>query len=112
MLNLLSGIDGYDLTQNVPALTIQQGRNLNANDADTNNVVVSELLTSTGTLHMNLKLGDTVTLLSADRKTTKTVTIVGIYASSDSFATVGSVIASTGLVSALSSPQGGVVTVF
>ncbi|MGH2479891.1 MAG: FtsX-like permease family protein, partial [Ktedonobacteraceae bacterium] len=111
-LSLLSGVDGYNLSQNVPALTILRGRNLNASDASTNNVIISELLTSTGQLHMHLKPGDTVTLLSTDRKTTKTVTIVGIYASADSFGSVGSVIASTRLVSALSSARSGLVSVF
>jgi putative ABC transport system permease protein len=98
----LSSIEGYNLNQNVPALTLTQGRNLNASDANTNNVVVSELLTSGRALKVHLKLGDTLTFVSTDGKTQKTVTIVGIIALSSSFTSQGRVISSATLVNELS----------
>ncbi|MDQ6659437.1 MAG: FtsX-like permease family protein, partial [Chloroflexota bacterium] len=111
-LSLLGGIEGYNLTQTVPAQKITLGRNLNASDANTNNVIVSQIMTSKGWAGMNLKPGDTVTFASLDGKTQKTVTIVGIISVPTSFETLGKVLGSVSLVNALSSASNGNTTVF
>ena len=108
---LLSSIEGYQLAQNVPSMTIVQGRNLNASDEGTNHVLISELLTSTGQIHVNLKVGNTITFVGADGKTLRTVTIVGVFGRAASFTTLGGVLASSDLVSALSSAHTGATTV-
>jgi putative ABC transport system permease protein len=80
-LYFLSGIEGYDVAHNqLPStqnLTIKYGRNLKASDAGTNNVMVDYQLLADAPLH--LKIGDTITFSSIDRRTVKTVTIVGAY---------------------------------
>ena len=110
-LGLLSSMEGYDLSHMTPTLTIVQGRNVNAGDAGTNNVVISELLTATGPIHMHLKPGDTITFASVDGKMFKTVTVVGIYANQESLNNVGSVLASSATVLALTPAKTGVTTV-
>ncbi len=113
-LRLLGTMEGYNLTQEAPSLTMVQGRNLQANDANTSNVVISELLTSSGPLHMALKPGDTITFASADGKTFKTVSVVGIYTNSESLNNVGSVLAATAEVQSmqtLSPAKTGVTTI-
>ncbi len=110
-IGFLSTMEGYDLSHVTPSSTISQGRNLNASDAGTNNVVISELLTSSGPFQMHLKPGDTITLASADGKTLKTVTVVGTYTRSSGVDHVGNVLAATGTVSSLSSAKTGITTV-
>ncbi len=83
----LSGVEGYDVGNNqIPSTQSATfvGRNLTLNDAGTNNVVVSSLLSTLGPFH--LKLGDKITLTGIDRSSLRTVTVVGFYKSS----TVGS----------------------
>ncbi len=80
VLGFLNTMEGYDLAQASPSSTIVHGRNLNADDAGTGNVLISDLLASDGPFQMHLKPGDTITFASADGKTLKTVTIVGVYA--------------------------------
>ena len=108
----LSQVEGYNLAQTTPALTIAAGRNLDASDAGTNNVLLSQILTSSSWLHVNLKLGDTITFASADGKVTRTVTIVGIIATKSSFANLGKVLGSASLVNTLSSAASVAGTVF
>src|SRR6266566_68385 len=60
-ISFLSSMEGYDLSQQAPSSTIVRGRNLNASDAGTNDVVISDLLTSSGPFQMHLKPGDTIT---------------------------------------------------
>jgi ABC-type antimicrobial peptide transport system permease subunit len=110
VIGFLSTMEGYDLSQHSPSSTIVQGRNLNANDAGTNNVVISDLLTSSGPFQMHLKPGDTITLASADGKTIRTATVVGVYARS-SGDHVGDVLASTATVHALSLATTGTTTI-
>ncbi len=110
-ISFLSTLEGYDLSQNIPSATIIQGRNLNASDAGTNNVVISDLLTSAGPFQMHLKPGDTITLASADGQTTTTATVVGVYARNSVGSHVGNVLASANTVQALSSAKTGVTTV-
>lgn len=97
---LLSQIEGYTLTQNAPPLQISQGRALNARDANTNYVVISELLVNR--LHMDFRVGDTITYIGADGKTSRTVTIIGIIARKSDSATLSKVLAPVALVKALS----------
>src|SRR5207248_6648883 len=89
---------------------ILQGRNLNASDAGTNDVVISDLLISSGPFQMHLKPGDTITFASADGRTIVTAKVVGVYgrASSDH---VGEVLTSTATVHALSMATTGTTTV-
>ncbi len=110
VINFLSTLEGYDLSQHAPASTIVQGRNLNASDAGTNDVVISDLLTSSGPFQMHLKPGDTITFASADGKTITTATVVGVYARSLGDH-VGNVLASTATVQALSLATTGTTTV-
>ncbi len=84
-LSLLSGIEGYDVANNqfpdTTNVTII-GRNLNAADAGTNNVLVSWALVNLAPLKGHLQIGSTITFASIDGKTLKTVTVVGAYRSS------------------------------
>ncbi|HLX39640.1 MAG TPA: FtsX-like permease family protein [Ktedonobacteraceae bacterium] len=111
VLSILSSLEGYNLSQATPVLTIVQGRDLNASDAGTNNVVISQLLTASGQIHMNLKVGDTITFVSVDGKTTRTVTIVGVYSNGASLGNVGSVLTSTATVQELTAAKTGITTV-
>ena len=111
-LSMLSGIEGYDLTHTLPAQKITVGRNLNASDANTNNVIVSQIMTSKGWAGMNLKPGDTVTYTSLNGKVTRTVTIVGIISVPTSFETLGKVLAPVAVVNALDTATSGHTTVF
>ncbi len=80
-LYYLSGIEGFDVGNNqFPStrfLSITGGRNLNAQDVGTDNVLISSQLADLDPLH--LKVGDTITLASIDRLDSRTVTVVGIY---------------------------------
>ena len=80
-LYFLSGIEGYDVGNNqLPStqnLTIKSGRNLTPADAGTNNILVNYQLLADEPLR--LKIGDTITFASLDRRTEKTLTIVGSY---------------------------------
>jgi putative ABC transport system permease protein len=110
-IRFLSTMEGYDLSQHAPSSTIVQGRNLNATDAGTNNVVISDLLTSSGPFQMHLKPGDTITFASADGKTIITAKVVGVYGRASSSDHVGSVLTSTSTVQALSMATAGTTTV-
>lgn len=112
VLNNLGGIEGYDLAQTIPAQTITQGRNLNAKDAHTNNVLVSQIMTSKGWDGLKIKVGDTITLTSLDNKMTKTVTVVGIISVPTSFETLGEVLAPAALVNDFNSTVNKKTTVF
>jgi putative ABC transport system permease protein len=109
-INFLSTMEGYNLSQHAPSSTIVQGRDLNASDAGTNDVLVSELLTSSGPFQMHLKPGDTITFASTDGKTIVTAKVVGVYSrvTSDH---VGNVLASTSTVQSLSTSTTGTTTV-
>ena len=80
-LYFLGGVEGYDVGNNqLPStqdITIKAGRNLTTADAGTGNILVNNQLLITDPLH--LKVGDTITVSSIDRKTVKTLTIVGAY---------------------------------
>jgi putative ABC transport system permease protein len=110
-INFLSTMEGYNLSQQIPASTIVQGRNLNASDAGTNDVVISDLLTSSGPFQMHLKPGDTISYASADGKTIITAKVVGVYGRTSSSDHVGNVLTSTSTVQALSKGTAGTTTV-
>jgi putative ABC transport system permease protein len=109
-IQFLSTMEGYNLSQHAPSSTIVQGRNLNASDIGTNNVVIDDLLTSSGPFQMHLKPGDTITFASADGKMMTTATVVGVYsrASGDH---LGDVLTSTATVHALALKTAGTTTV-
>jgi putative ABC transport system permease protein len=111
-IGILGGIEGYNLAQNVPSVTISRGRNLNASDAGTNNVLVSDFMTSDGWFNMGLKLGSTITLASADGKQLRTVTVVGIISIPTSYENLGDVLAPASVVNALSAGSNAGTTVF
>ncbi len=107
----LSSMEGYNLAQNVPTSTISLGRDLNASDAGTSNIVISDLLTSSGPFQMHLKPGDTITFASVDGKTMQTETVVGAYARTSAGDHLGNVLASTNTANALSQAKASVSTV-
>jgi putative ABC transport system permease protein len=111
-MSVLSGIEGYNLVQNVPAQKIIQGRNLLPSDANSNNVIIAQMLTSSGWFGMKLKPGDTITFASADRKILKTVTVVGVISNSTSFETLGKILAPASVITALNAGQTTNTTVF
>jgi putative ABC transport system permease protein len=110
IMNLLSNMEGYDLTQAAPDVQIAQGRNLNASDVGTDNVVIHPQLTNSGSLHMNLKPGDTITVASLDGKTRKTLTVVGVYTGDVFTNHIGNVLAAADTVKTLSAEKVGVAT--
>ncbi|GAC1388431.1 MAG: ABC transporter permease [Ktedonobacteraceae bacterium] len=110
-IEFLSTVEGYDLAHSAPTSTMTHGRTLNASDAGTNNVLISDLLTSGGPFGMHLKPGDTITLASADGKTQKTLTVVGTYARTSAVDHVGNVLATSSTVNAFSSAKTGLTTV-
>ncbi len=107
----LSNLSGYDLAHNqLPdpkTVTITDGRNLNASDAGTNNVLLGWSVFHLDPLKGHIKLGSTITVLSQDRKSTRTLTVVGVYRSSNGAA----MLTSTNLVTALA-PGGAPTTTF
>ena len=111
----LSGVEGYDVANGrIPDtnnLTITDGRNLNASDAGTHNVLVEWQLVHLAPLKGQLGVGSTITLLSVDKKTTETVTVVGVYRSTGFGGNIEPILATTDTVKALS-PAGFEQTIF
>ena len=108
----MSTIEGYDVTNaQFPALhhlIITNGRDLNATDMGTDDVLVGSSLVQQGPLH--LKMGETITLVSSDGKSTRTVSIVGAYNQGASDVT-GDIISPTATALALS-PVNQLQTIF
>jgi len=107
LIYFLSNVEGYDVGNNqIPKLsssfTISAGRNLNINDAGTYNVVVSSQLEKMKGI--NLKLNDKITMISSDRKYTKTVTIVGFYTQSGFGSNLYPILGTTDTTKALQAP--------
>src|SRR5205823_8494172 len=110
----LGGLEGYDVahnqlpdTQNVTFT----GRNLNASDAGTNNVLVNANLVNLAPLKGHLHVGSTITLASIDGKTTKTVRVVGTYQTSALSLHFGPILTTRETVSSLT-PAGQATTIF
>lgn len=75
----LGSIEGFTLQQggnNIPTITLTTGRNLNASDTGTNDIVVSSNLQQ---VPVGLHLGDSIIIQSADGAVTKALKIVGFY---------------------------------
>ncbi|GAC1565971.1 MAG: hypothetical protein NVS3B14_05580 [Ktedonobacteraceae bacterium] len=75
----LTNIQGFDLgggKQNAPTLIMKTGRNLQAKDAGTNAVILNSELQLAP---VNLRVGDTIVVQSADGSTTKLLKVVGFY---------------------------------
>ncbi len=105
MVALLSQIEGYNTMQNTSSLKMIQGRSLNAGDATTNNVIISEMLKDTSEFRTNLRVGSTITFIGNDGKTSKTVTIVGIISHTSNYTTLAKILAPVSLINALSLPN-------
>lgn len=107
----LSNLGGYDLAHNqlpdTKTVTITDGRNLKASDAGTNNILLGWSVFHLDPLKGHIKLGSTIVVLSQDRKSTRTLTVVGVYQSSNGAA----MLTSTALVTALA-PGGAPTTIF
>lgn len=106
-LYFLSGVEGFDVQhKQLPSMqnmSISGGRNLQASDAGTHNVVVSELLEKLDPFH--LKLGDTITLTGIAHSGLQTVTVVGFYKQSGFGTTLDPIIGTLNTVQALSPPH-------
>jgi ABC-type antimicrobial peptide transport system permease subunit len=116
VLEFLNSIEGYDVANGqVPdtrsGLTISKGRNLNASDAGTDNVLIAWQLANLDPLKGHIGVGSTITLASVDGKTTRTVTVVGIYQSNGFNVSFGSILGTSNTVQALS-PAGFSESVF
>ena len=112
-LYYLSGVEGYDVKNGqIPSLQdmkIVAGRNLDASDAGTNNVVVSVLLGRLDPLH--LRLNDKIVLTDITHTHMQTVTVVGFYQQSGFGSNLYPIMGSSSLVSGLS-PAGTNQSVF
>ena len=106
LISYLSQPVGYDLAgKSVPDVKIVQGkndsapgRNLNASDAGTNNVLMPLRATIAP---LNLKLGSQIVMVGQDGKTLRTVTVVGFYTANLSL-TLGGMISDNSVPVALS----------
>ncbi|HET9921943.1 MAG TPA: FtsX-like permease family protein, partial [Ktedonobacteraceae bacterium] len=111
----LSGMEGYNVrdkqfptTQN---MTITEGRNLNASDAGTNNVLVEWPLAHLDPFKNVIKVGSTITVASQDGKLMRTLTVVGVYRSSGFGGSIEPILGTSDTVSALT-PAGTGQTIF
>src|SRR5205823_8747036 len=111
---ILDGVEGYDVahgqlpeTQGVRIA----GRNLNASDAGTNNVLLSWDVVNLAPLKGHIHIGSTMTLASRDGKVVKTVTVVGTYQSSGFNLHLGPILTTTDTVTALT-PAGQNTSIF
>jgi predicted lysophospholipase L1 biosynthesis ABC-type transport system permease subunit len=113
-LYLLSGMEGYDVAhQQFPdtqGVTIT-GRNLNASDAGTSNVLLNRSLANLKPFKGHIHLGSLLTLSSVDGKTMKNVTVVGFYTTSGLNIHFGPILGTTTTVAALT-PAGQSTTIF
>ncbi|HEY6408124.1 MAG TPA: FtsX-like permease family protein [Ktedonobacteraceae bacterium] len=110
----LGGLEGYDVAQGQFPETKNvtfTGRNLNASDAGTNNVLVNDYLLTFAPLKGHIHIGSTITLASIDGKSTKTVTVVGTYQSSGFSLHLGAILTTHEVVTALT-PPGQETTIF
>ena len=76
----MNGLQGYDLAHGVTPdptdIPLASGRTLNVSDAGTLNALLPKAASQAPN---NLKLGETLTIISQADKTPITVTIVGFY---------------------------------
>jgi putative ABC transport system permease protein len=106
VLALLNSVEGYDVANGqVPdtsGMTISKGRNLNASDAGTDNVLIPWQLVNLDPLKGHIDVGSTITLEGVDGKTTRTVTVVGVYQSTGASLSFGTIMSTKDTVQALS----------
>lgn len=106
VLALLNSVEGYDVANGqVPdtsGMTISKGRNLNASDAGTDNVLIPWQLVNLDPLKGHIDVGSTITLEGVDGKTTRTVTVVGVYQSTGASLSFGTIMSTKNTVQALS----------
>ncbi len=84
---LLNNVRGYNVASGqLPdsQTKISDGRNLTAEDASTDNVLVPWSLVHLKPLQGHLKVGSTITVANLDGKSTKTLTVIGVYQSNTS----------------------------
>jgi putative ABC transport system permease protein len=115
VVSSLSGVEGFNVANGqVPDTTtinITDGRNLNASDAGTHNVLVGWQLVHLAPLKGHIGVGSTITLLSLDKKSSQTVTIVGVYRSTGFGGNIEPILTTTNTVQSLS-PAGFSQTIF
>jgi putative ABC transport system permease protein len=75
-LSALSSIEGFNLHQAAPVITVKDGRDLAASDSGTNAVVLAGYLEDAP---VSLRVGDTITLGSRDGTLHQSLSIVGFY---------------------------------
>lgn len=112
VLGLLSGLEGYDVVNgSVPdvsggsGLRISAGRNLQASDAGTNNVLIPWPLANLQPLKGKIGVGSTIDVVSADGKHHTTLHVVGIYQSGGFNLSLGTIFGTKDAVQALSQPD-------
>ena len=114
VLGELSGAQGFDVASNqfpdTSNLTITDGRNLNASDVGTNNVLLPWQLVHLAPLQGHIGVNSTITLASVDGKQTVTMTVVGVYRSTGISGSFEPLLTTTSAVQALS--QGVPQTIF
>lgn len=79
VLNNLNDVEGFVLNgnkNNLPIIVLKDGRNLQASDAGTDNVVLNSRLEHAP---VNLHIGDSIIVQSADGNVTRTLKVVGFY---------------------------------
>ena len=82
VVGALTSMQGFDLSDgvnNLPTITLKNGRNLEAKDAGTNNIILDSQLELAP---VNLHVGDSVVVQSADGSITRVLKVVGFYDSS------------------------------
>ncbi|HLX59469.1 MAG TPA: FtsX-like permease family protein [Ktedonobacteraceae bacterium] len=106
VLGSLGGVQGYDVANHsypdTTSLTITDGRNLNAGDAGTNNILLPWQLVHLAPLKGSIGVGSTVILSSVDGKRVVTATVVGVYRSSGFGGTFEPILTTSGAVQLLS----------
>ncbi|HKV58159.1 MAG TPA: FtsX-like permease family protein [Ktedonobacteraceae bacterium] len=109
VLGELGGVQGFNVASNqfpdTSNLTITEGRNLNASDDGTHNVLLPWQLVHLEPLKGHIGVNSTITLASVDGKQTVTLTVVGVYRSSGFSGTFEPLLTTTGAVQSLTAGQ-------
>ncbi len=103
----LSDMQGFDLSggkNNLPTIVLRNGRNLQITDTGTNAVILSSELEQSP---VNLRIGDTVVVQSADGTVSRVLKVVGFYdsASPQGNPNFASILADTSLANQLGGSQ-------
>jgi ABC-type antimicrobial peptide transport system permease subunit len=116
VISLLSSVEGYDVANgSLPTvgneLRITDGRNLQASDAGSNNILIPWALANLPPLKGQIGVGSTISVIAVGGKTPVTLTVVGIYQSTGLNFTLGEIFAPKSVVQALS-PTGVLQSIF